>query len=468
MTTSNTHSSHAVIIGASIAGLATARALSKHFEKVTLVERDDLQEHIAASTTANNEILGVTPSRKGVPQGSHGHGLLATGFNILHSYFPALMQDLVSQGANLGDITGDFLWHQFGVWKLRSDCGLRGIIASRPLLENGIRRHLLASQDVELVSGHEVLQPIYDTASKRVTGIELRPRLGGKIRSLEADLVVDASGRASRSPRWLEQWGFSCVEEELIRIEMGYASAHFERRSADVCGTLGAVIASTPPTFSRGGSLMAIEGGHWLVTLTGALRDYPPTDLESYRQFALSLPSSVVHEVIADRQPLTQITQHRFPANRRLRYERLKDFPKGYLVLGDAICSFNPVYGQGMSVGLMEAVALDDCLSAGRQRLSHRFFKKAAAIADNPWAIAAGEDLRYPSVEGKRPFGSRWINRYMERAHRRAGTDEVVLRRFFEVANLLQSPAAMLSPPIAWRVLKGLRQNFPQEPSTKS
>ena len=156
---------------------------------------------------------------------------------------------------------------------------------------------------------------------------------------------------------------------------------------------------------------------------------------------------------MSDREPLGPIASYRFAANRHCHYERLKEFPAGYLVMGDAVCSFNPIYGQGMSVALSEARALDDCLAAGEDDLAPRFFRAVARIVASPWAIATGEDYRYPEVEGRRPPGFAVISRYMARAHRAATRDPVVLRRFFEVASLLAPPPAMMAPAIAWRVL---------------
>ena len=160
-------------------------------------------------------------------------------------------------------------------------------------------------------------------------------------------------------------------------------------------------------------------------------------------------------DMVGDRTPIGPIVSYRFPANRHCHYEKLKDFPRGYLVLGDAVCSFNPIYGQGMSVALSEAHALDGCLAAGDDNLSKRFFRQVTRIVASPWAIATGEDYRYPSVEGRRPPGFKLVSRYMERAHRAATRDPVVLRRFFDVASLLAAPPAMMTPAIAWRVFRG-------------
>jgi 2-polyprenyl-6-methoxyphenol hydroxylase-like FAD-dependent oxidoreductase len=197
------------------------------------------------------------------------------------------------------------------------------------------------------------------------------------------------------------------------------------------------------------------------------LKDYPPTDLAGWKTFAQSLPVPEPFELVKDREPLGPIASYRFPANRRVLYSQLPRFPGGYLVAADAICSFNPIYGQGMSVALLTARALDDCLAQGFDGLTERFLQRAAATADSPWAIATGEDLRYPTVAGPRPFGFTVLSRYLERAHAAAARDPVVLRRFFEVASLLLPPTALLSPGIALRILLGGRGLASTGPANK-
>ena len=432
---------HAIVVGGSMAGLGTARALVNHFDRVTLVERDELP-----TSTAN---------RKGVPQGQHAHGLLPSGYRILSDYFPNMMDELVADGAMPGDLTGDFLWYQYGGWKLRSDCGLRGIMVSRPLLERKVREGVLALPKVTLLQGHDGEEPVFDPATRRVTGLRIRNRSTGATTTLDADLVVDALGRGSASPKWLASWGYGEVSETNVPIEVGYATRVFERRPGDLYGGMGAIIAGTAPQSTRFAAVLGAEGNRWTITLAGCLRDYPPTDFAGWKEFARTLPTPDVVDLVKDRTPMGPIASYRFPANRHCHYEKLKDFPDGYLVTGDAVCSFNPIYGQGMSVALSEARALDSCLAAGDGDLAKRFFREVTRIVANPWAIATGEDYRYPKVEGRRPPGFKFVSRYMERAHRAATKDAVVLRRFFEVASLLAPPPAMMAPAIAWRVLLG-------------
>jgi 2-polyprenyl-6-methoxyphenol hydroxylase-like FAD-dependent oxidoreductase len=201
-----------------------------------------------------------------------------------------------------------------------------------------------------------------------------------------------------------------------------------------------------------------MEGDRWMVTLAGAVGDFPPTDFAGWMEYARSLPTSDLVDMLAGREPLSEIMSYRYPANQRRHYEKMADFPEGFLVTGDAFCSFNPVYGQGMSVAASEAKALDNCLRRGGDApVWKQFFARASKLADSPWTIATGEDMKYPQVKGKRPPGFKLVNAYMARAHKACTKDPVVLKQFFQVANLLAPPTSMMSPRIVWRVALGGR-----------
>jgi 2-polyprenyl-6-methoxyphenol hydroxylase-like FAD-dependent oxidoreductase len=419
-------------------GLLAARAVSGHFDRVTIVDRDTLP--------------GTATVRKGVPQAAHAHGLLASGYRVMDAYFPGLMDDLAAQGAPRGDVVGDFLWFQYGHWKLRHDCGMRGITVSRPGLETAICERTRRLPNVTFLDGTAAVKPVFDAAAGRVTGVVVRPRDGADT-MLDADLVVDAGGRGSQSPKWLEEWGYGAPPTQTIKVDVGYATRVFERKPGDFFDSMGAVVSGRPPDTTRYTAVLAAEGNRWVITLAGAIGDYPPSDERGWMQFAASLPVRDVHDLAASARPLGDITAYRFPANQRRLYERMKRLPERYVVIGDAICSFNPIYGQGMSAAAMEAEALDTTLGEGLDGVPRRFYARTRKIVDIPWAIATGEDLRFPQVEGPRPPGFRQVNRYLERVHAIASVDPVVCRRFFDVLNLLAPPTAVLSPGMAWRVL---------------
>jgi 2-polyprenyl-6-methoxyphenol hydroxylase-like FAD-dependent oxidoreductase len=436
--TCDPHSS-AIVLGASVSGLLTVRALSGHFEHITVVERDVLPEGAEV--------------RHGVPQAAHAHGLLASGYRVMDEYFPGLMDELNALGAPFADVVENFLWFQYGRWKLRYESGLRGIAVSRPCLEAAIRRRVRALPNVTFFEGADAVRPTFDAGAGRVTGLIVRRRNCKAEEQLAANLVIDATSRGSRSPRWLDEWGFGQPEVLAVKVNVGYATRIFERRSGEFFNSSGGLVSGTPPGNTRYAAVLAAEGNRWVVTLVGTVGDYPSTDEKEWMKFAASLPVSAVHHLARTARPLTPILSYRFPANQRWLYEQMKRFPAGYLVTGDALCSFNPIYGQGMSVAALEAKALDESLVAGLDGLASRFFSRAGQIIDIPWLIATGEDLRFPQVEGKRPLGFRLVNRYIERVHAAASEDPVVCRKFFDVLNLFAPPVSLMSPRIAWRVL---------------
>ena len=433
------HPATAVVLGASMSGLLAARALSPIFNRIIIVERDALPD-------------GAT-LRQGVPQAAHAHGLLASGYRVMDAYFPNLMGELESLGACLGDVVGDFLWFQYGRWKLRHQSGLGGIVVSRPCLEAAIRRAVRAIPNVTFLDETPAVMPTFDKAAGRVTGLIVRRRGSQSDETIAADLVVDAGGRGSQSPKWLEEWGFGSPATLQVRVDVGYATRVFERRPGDFFKSMGGIISGTPPVSRRLAAVLAAEGNRWVITLAGTLGDYPPTNDEGWMAFAASLPVPCVHELAAAARPIGQTSSYRFPANRRVLYEQMRRFPDRYLVTGDAVCSFNPIYGQGMSAAAMEAKALEEVVSGGMDGLAPRFYARVSKIVDIPWTIATGEDLRYPEVQGKRPPGFTMVNRYLERVHACASDDPVVCRQFFDVLNLLAPPPSLMTPQLAWRVL---------------
>lgn len=426
-----------IVIGASMSGLLAARALSAHAERVMVVERDLLPER--------------APMRKGVPQAAHAHGLLASGYAVMDGYFPGLMDELGALGAPHGDVANDFLWFQYGRWKLRHRAGFHGITVSRPCLEDAIRRRVAALPNVNFLDGTAVVTPVFNAGAGRVTGVRVRGRDGAES-TLDAELVVDASGRGSQSGKWLEEWGFGQPVVTTIRVDVGYATRMFERRPGEFFESNGGIISGTPDS-PRMAAVIATEDNRWLITLAGLLGDHPPTDERGWLQFASSLPVPVVHDLARSARPLSDIVTYRFPANQRRLYERMARLPAGHLAIGDAVCSFNPIYGQGMSVAAMEAMALDDELSAGLDDLAKRFYRRARRIVDIPWTIATGEDLRFPEVQGPRPPGFHLVNRYLQRVHAATTDDPFVCRKFFDVLNLMAPPQSLMTPRVAWRVL---------------
>jgi len=430
---------HAIVIGASMAGLLAARALSDFYGTVTLLERDRFP-------------LSDIP-RKGVPQGRHAHGLLARGRSVIENFFPGWTDEIVAAGGIRGDIAGDVRWVGHGVTLKSAPSDLVGLLASRPALEGHVRRRLLALPNVRTIEGCAVQGLIADEPRSKVTGVRARVG-GGAEHTILADLVVDASGRGSASPAWLESLGYARPEEEKIEIGIGYTTRVYRRRPTDLNGKVAVVIAGSGPNW-RNGALLYQTEDRWIVSVGGYLGDHAPDDEEMFKLFAGSLPTPEIYDIVAHAEPLSDFISYRYPANLRRRYERLPRFPSGYLVLGDAMCSFNPVLGQGMTVAAQEAVSLQQCLGAGEAGLAQRFFAAACVAIDTPWDIAVGNDLRHPGVQGPRSAKVRFINWYIGKLHMAARHDAALANAFVRVANLEAPPPSLLSPANVWRVICG-------------
>jgi 2-polyprenyl-6-methoxyphenol hydroxylase-like FAD-dependent oxidoreductase len=430
----------AVVLGGSMAGLLAARVLSDHYEQVTIVERDELPEGVE--------------QRAGVPQGRHTHGMLACGARIVERLLPGITRELMPPEAPPhADALWSGRWFNNGVFAARAHSGLEGFGVTRPLLEAAVRRRVRGLVNVATIDGHAAQGLIAD--GPHVVGARIRPRRGGAETELAADFVVDATGRGSRAPAWLAELGYAPPDEDVVEVGVGYATRFYRRGPDDLDGDFIVNVAAAPPN-RRMGIAMAVEDDRWIVTLAGILGDHPPVDDEGFLAYAAGLPTPVIHELIARIEPVGDIVRTRFPAHRRVRYERLDRVPEAFVALGDAVASFNPVYGQGMSVAAQEAELLGTLLAERRPGgLPRRFYRAAARTVDVPWDIAVGNDLRFPEVKGPRGARVRLVNRYVGRLQRVAGRDPAVSRAFFAVGNLVAPPTSLLRPGIAFRVLAG-------------
>lgn len=300
---------------------------------------------------------------------------------------------------------------------------------------------------------------------KRVTGIRIERReQGGQREELHADLVVDVSGRGSVSPRWLAELGYEAPAQSEVKVDVGYATRLYRRRPGDLNGADAILVAQEPPHGKRMGLIFPIEGDRWIVSLGGWSGDHPPADEPGFEEFARSLPVPDVHNMLRRLEPLSGIVTHKFPSSLRRHYEKLSRFPAGYLVVGDAICSFNPVYGQGMTSAAMQAAALDALLQEQIEpgELAFRFFRHAAKVVDTPWLLAIGEDFRFPETTGPKAPGADLINAYVTSVHRATHHDPVVYGAFLQVMNLMKPPTSLFHPKIVRRVLGQGRQRTPE------
>jgi 2-polyprenyl-6-methoxyphenol hydroxylase-like FAD-dependent oxidoreductase len=430
----------AVVLGSGMAGLLSARVLAESYQEVLVVDRDQLS--------------GVDSARHGVPHGRHAHALLARGQQILEELFPGLLGEMTSAGVLVGDISGNLRWYFNGRRLRAGDCGLLSVSATRPELESFVRARVQAIPNVTFLE-RCAIRGLTTTADKgRVTGARVLTEAGQSAeQALEADLVVDATGRGSRMPAWLEDLGYARPAEDRVKIDIGYATRHFRLRE-DPYGTDLSINTVTSPSHPRGAFFPKLGGGISQLSLTGNLGDCPPTDHEGFLAFAKSLPAPEIYESVRDAEPVDEAVSFRVAASVRRRYERLREFPGGLLVIGDAVCAFNPVYGQGMTATALQAIALRDHLAPGTEPNARQFFRKIAPLVDVPWEISTSGDLAFPGVEGNRTFKVRMGNAFMGKLHAAATNDAEITAAFFRVAGLVDPPTALMRPSLMMKVFR--------------
>ncbi|MFG1612010.1 FAD-dependent oxidoreductase [Nonomuraea wenchangensis] len=418
---------HAVVIGASMAGLLSAAALHRLFAKVTVLDRDTLP-------TADDH-------RRGTAQSRHAHGLLSRGCATINELLPGISAELIARGALPGDAMSRGRNIHGGHRLARgAGRGLDGLLVSRPLLEGQVRRRVAAMPGVRVTAGRTVTGLL--AREGRVTGVRLADG-----EPLPADLVVDASGRGSRTPLWLGELGHRPPHEERIALDLRYSTREFRRRPGDLDGDLLVIIGPTPER-PRFGVALALEGERWIVTM-GGYGDAPGPALPEFAAFADTLPAPDLRHLLATAEPVGEPRAYHTPAGIRRRYERLTSFPEGLLVTGDAVCAFNPLYGQGMTVAALEAKVLLEAELTPRA-----FFRRIARIVDAPWEITVGGDLKLPVVAGEPSPRLRMVNAYLGRFLAAAAHDPELAGRFLRVAHLYDPPPALMSPPALLRVLR--------------
>jgi 2-polyprenyl-6-methoxyphenol hydroxylase-like FAD-dependent oxidoreductase len=438
---------HAIVIGGSMTGLLTARVLLDHFQRVTLLERDHFPEGPQV--------------RAGVPQGRHLHVLLSRGHQILEGLFPGV--DAEMEAAGIPRI--EWAWDTFSIARNgkvapRFHSGVFTRASSRPLLEHLVRRRLLTTPGVNLIERAQVTGLTSTPDHRAITGVSYRLRgstAGDQV--LTADFVVDASGRSSPLPEWLVALGYGTPREQIVNSHLAYASRLVRHPVGLPEGRLVVSIASPGESLPRGGVVMHIEDDLWVVTISGANGDHPPTDDAGFEAFVQGLSAPHIAQFLQGSQPVSPVYGYQRTLNRWLHYEELSRWPERLAVLGDAACAFNPIYGQGMTTGALSAVELGAVL--GRSRLEQagaRFQKRLAKRLQIPWLMATSEDFRLPTTEGERPASrSRLVQAYLNQAAAVMSDDAHISQAFIEIINMLKSPAALFSPAVMWRVWRAQR-----------
>jgi 2-polyprenyl-6-methoxyphenol hydroxylase-like FAD-dependent oxidoreductase len=430
---------HAVVLGASMAGLVAARALAEFFETVTVVERDALSD---------------TPDhRRGVPHGRQIHGLLLRGAQALEELFPGILDELLGAGAPSFDYRdlsklhfnmGSHLAVQSG-----SIEGLRAYTPSRPFLESHIRRRVRSIPNIAFLDNHDVVDVTSNTSRDHITGARIVSRHTHSESELSADLVVDATGRGARTPAMLETLGYGRPAEDDVVIHLTYASQllRMPPESMHECGCIVAPVAGRP----TGMAILRYEHDTVMFAVFGMAGNDPPVGCSAMCAFAEQFAPAHLLAAIRSAEPLGETAQHRFPSSRWRRYDKARLLPEGLLVVGDAVCSFNPIYGQGMTVAALEALELRNCLSRGTRNLPQRFFRATAKPIGQAWQLAAGGDLSLPEIQGTPPLSTRLLSGYMDRMLTAAEYDTAAFAQFLKVAWLVDAPIRLLRPSMMWR-----------------
>jgi 2-polyprenyl-6-methoxyphenol hydroxylase-like FAD-dependent oxidoreductase len=424
-----------------MAGLFTARILSDHFDEVVLVDRDDIPPSPHA--------------RHGVPQGKHFHALLPGGLDIACELFSGFTDDLLAAGAVACVGGQDFFAFRpegksYAIAAYQPEPKPVGTIyfMSRPLLEHCLRRRVSELPNIETRYRSLVRQVL--AADGRVTGIVIE---GGE--EVAADLVVDASGRNARTMHWLTTLGFETPAESVVNCDFAYASAVVRPSDPEALGGAGFFVLPKPdgPHTTRGAYVVRIEGDLWIAGLGGRFGDYPPTDIDGWREFGRTLVSPAWDEVLGMAEVVTPPVGFKFPRSVRRHFERLERFPEGLLALGDSVCHFNPLYGQGMSAAACQARALGQVLdrraraSQDLTGLAFDFFPEAFEVTRTPWALAAAADFQDGRTTGDFPM-EEWQSLAMfQLAVSLADTDPEAAKLTADIFTLARPLSALLEPP---------------------
>jgi 2-polyprenyl-6-methoxyphenol hydroxylase-like FAD-dependent oxidoreductase len=428
---------HAVVFGGSIAGLLAVHVLAAHYSRVTVVERDRLP--------------AKAQHRRGVPQDRHFHGLLPHGQQLIEAMFPGITRALIADGAQAGDILAHVRWYVRGRMLRQADTGLTTLSASRPLIEAAVRDRVRTLPNVRLCDGHQVTGLCTSQDRQRVTGVRVAGLASRGERSLPADLVVDASGRGSPTRRWLSELGYPAPPADRVSIGLRYVSRAFAAPRS-VLGEDIIVAIAPAARGGRSGVMQRIEGDQVLVTLAGVRGDRPPLDPDGFAGYAGTLAAPDIWQLIQAGTPLTRPAQFHCPAYERRRYELLADFPAGLLLIGDAVCSFNPVYSEGISAAARTAIALRDALERDDEPAAEEFFRSVSAILDAPWELAVSADLAGAGSAQRVLPGWPLTAGYRARLEEAAPDDIYLSTAYVRVAALVDPPSTLLSPAVQHRI----------------
>lgn len=439
---------HAVVLGAGIGGLTAARVLADHYAQVTVIERDELP----ATATA----------RRGVPQGRHMHGLVAHGADLLEGLLPGLRADLVGAGAAQAELLSDFRVSYFGSVLRQAPIGLRLVLSSRPFLEGQLRRRVAALPNVSVRDATQAVRLSHAERDKRVTGVLLEPADGradgtGSPRLMEADLVVDATGRAGRSATWLSELGYRPPAETKVRVDVAYASRHFRMPPGATPGDKVTLVGPQPHK-PRGMSLVAQENDLWVVSLYGyGKQNHPPTEEAGFNAFVRQIAPPEALSALRQAEPVDGISGYKFPATVQRQYHRSRGLPAGLVVLGEGIGSSNPIYGTGMTAAITQAVILGEVVSEGAADLPRSYYHRVNQRLRMAWLFSNAADKAMPDVPGIPKALKNVMAKYYARVMAAGATDPEIAEAVIRVIDMTNSPLLLMQPHYIRSVLRPVR-----------
>ena len=444
VTASTTIGRQAIVVGAGIGGLSVAAALAPFFERVLVLERDRLPEDAS--------------HRPGTPQSHHPHGLLIGGQRALGELMPDFERQLLAQGAVRVRSNLDIRIERPGYDPFpQRDLGLTSLTVSRPAIDLAVRKCLAAQPTILIRDGCRVLSFVASPDQTAVAGVRIESD-GGLQETLSADLVIDASGRGALTVAFLAEAGFPCPEETTIGIDLGYATGIFEIPSDAAASWKVVFTFGEAPSSSRGVLVQTIERNRWIVGLGGRHDQAPPGDLDGFLDFTRNLRTRTVFEAIQHAKLEGTIARYGFRENVLRHYERLERFPGGLLPIGDAICRFNPVYGQGMTVAAQEACLLKRLLderttsSDPLSGLAKAFFAEVPTLIETPWGVAQF-DFVFPTTRGQRPADFDFRLRFAGALTKLASEDGAVQKLNAEITHLIKPRSAYRDSGVAARVM---------------
>jgi 2-polyprenyl-6-methoxyphenol hydroxylase-like FAD-dependent oxidoreductase len=437
----------AIVIGGSMMGFFAAKVLAQYAEQVIIIERDSYPDE--------------PKPRNGTPQARHGHILLGAGQKALDQFFPELRGDIQAAGIKT------IMWGRdtallAGDWLKRVETDILTFACSRLWLEWAIRRRIVTVPNIQILADTHCTG-LLTTADKTViTGVTIEQKRGGTPQELPADLVVDCSGRESKLSEWFTALGYAMPPEEVIDAYVGYATRWYKEPANFQADWL--ILATFPRPeqgIKRSAGILRVEDGQWSVIANGANRDYPPTDEAGFLEFLQGLPTPKIAEYIQQAEPISPIYGYRNTANRLRHYEKMSRRPANVIAMGDAVCSFNPSYGQGLSVVGIEAGVLDTMLKNGEYApdFAAQFQQRIYSAIGDAWLMATGGDLVYPETTGPRPgLVAQLVQTYINKMTTIVTPhDTQAAETFFRVMQMDKRPSALLNPLF---MLKTLQYSF--------